>query len=252
MKIEKITIQNFRSYYRENSFVLTDGLTLIIGDNGDGKTTFFEALEWLFDTRDIENKADNRNFPKFISAKRLSELSVGDEDVVRVEMHFDHDGKKTIEKQFSFTKNENNVGISNFHFIGYENVGAGREPISGKNLLERCFDTSIRKYCLFKGESELNIFDNQEAMSLLLRYFSDIKDFDTYLNFTDYAALESKKALTNFLKKDEKNAKDIKKLDDQISYKQKELLQIKEDLKTQETESGKYSGYIDNIIKMSI
>lgn len=249
MKIEKITIQNFRSYYRENSFVLTDGLTLIIGDNGDGKTTFFEALEWLFDTRDIENKADNRNFPKFISAKRLSELSVGDEDVVRVEMHFDHDGKKTIEKQFSFTKNENNVGISNFHFIGYENVGAGREPISGKNLLERCFDTSIRKYCLFKGESELNIFDNQEAMNLLLRYFSDIKDFDTYLNFTDYAAFESKKALTNFLKKDEKNAKDIKKLDDQISYKQKELLQIKEDLKTQETESGKYSGYIDNINK---
>lgn len=40
MIIKQIIIKNFRSYYGENKFDFSDGLTLIIGDNGDGKTTF--------------------------------------------------------------------------------------------------------------------------------------------------------------------------------------------------------------------
>ena len=59
MKLNKIIIRNFRSYYGENQFELSDGLTLVIGDNGDGKTTFFEALEWLFDTSKINKSESN-------------------------------------------------------------------------------------------------------------------------------------------------------------------------------------------------
>ena len=50
MIIKEIKITNFRSYYGSNHLSLSKGLTLVIGDNGDGKTTLFEALEWLFDT----------------------------------------------------------------------------------------------------------------------------------------------------------------------------------------------------------
>ena len=47
MILKELEIRNFRSYYgNENRFEFNPtGLTLIIGDNGDGKTTFFEALE---------------------------------------------------------------------------------------------------------------------------------------------------------------------------------------------------------------
>ena len=50
MIIQRIEIYNFRSYYKLNTFELTNGLNLIIGSNGDGKTTLYEALEWLFRT----------------------------------------------------------------------------------------------------------------------------------------------------------------------------------------------------------
>lgn len=41
MIIKEIQIKNFRSYYGDNNkFEFSDGLTLILGDNGDGKTTF--------------------------------------------------------------------------------------------------------------------------------------------------------------------------------------------------------------------
>ena len=47
MIIKSLEIQNFRSYYKTNVFNFCDGLNLIIGSNGDGKTTLFEALEYL-------------------------------------------------------------------------------------------------------------------------------------------------------------------------------------------------------------
>ena len=51
MIIKEIRIKNFRSYYGDNNrFDFSDGLTIIIGDNGDGKTTFFEAIQWLLNT----------------------------------------------------------------------------------------------------------------------------------------------------------------------------------------------------------
>ena len=71
MILKNILIKNFRSYYGENRFEFSKGLTLIIGDNGDGKTTFFEALEWLFDTAHdnipTNNVSEKRKIPKMKS-----------------------------------------------------------------------------------------------------------------------------------------------------------------------------------------
>lgn len=97
MKLNKIIIKNFRSYYGENCFELSDGLTLVIGDNGDGKTTFFEALEWLFDTSK-DNKSESN-----ISEMRKAEIGQGDCDEVSVTMTFEHGGKKKFVKN-SFLK----------------------------------------------------------------------------------------------------------------------------------------------------
>lgn len=97
MKLNKIIIKNFRSYYGENYFELSDGLTLVIGDNGDGKTTFFEALEWLFDTS-RDNKSESN-----ISEMRKAEMEIEDSDEVSVTMSFEHRGEKEISKN-SFSK----------------------------------------------------------------------------------------------------------------------------------------------------
>ena len=44
MKLKKLIIENFRSYYGKKEFVFGDKLNLILGSNGDGKSTLFEAL----------------------------------------------------------------------------------------------------------------------------------------------------------------------------------------------------------------
>lgn len=47
MKLKKLIIENFRSYYGKKEFVFGDKLNLILGSNGDGKSTLFEALNWV-------------------------------------------------------------------------------------------------------------------------------------------------------------------------------------------------------------
>ena len=92
MIIKNITIENFRSYYGRNSINVGSGLTLIIGANGDGKTTLFEALEWLFDTVGKMQNADN----KYISKKKSNELFEGDFASVKVSMTYETEDSDRI------------------------------------------------------------------------------------------------------------------------------------------------------------
>ena len=156
MIIKKIEINNFRSYYKFNVFELDNGLNLIIGSNGDGKTTFFEALEWLFRT-DGTSKMDT----KLISKKRCEELMADESDDVRVSMTYEHKGYvKTLEKSFRFTKSfDGEITMSNFSFSLIEENGVERMVRDGIKF-DYDLPSEIRKYTMFKGESDLDVFQN--------------------------------------------------------------------------------------------
>ena len=79
MIIKELTIYNFRSYYGTKKFVFSDHLNLILGSNGDGKTTFFDAINWVL-TPDYIPKTEEDRMPEdssLVSAKMFSELGVG-------------------------------------------------------------------------------------------------------------------------------------------------------------------------------
>ena len=199
MKLNKIIIKNFRSYYGENCFELSDGLTLVIGDNGDGKTTFFEALEWLFDT-----SKDNK------SESNISEMR-------KAEMEKDTNGA---------------IRTRDFSFIGYEIVGPERHKRDGKILLESCFDTVIRRYCLFKGERELNVFDNNTALKTLVDTFSGM--------LTTYFEQQSDNLVTKELKKDKKQEEVIKRLEFELSKVQSAISDVRHDISIKEKAVSDY------------
>lgn len=235
MKLNKIIIKNFRSYYGENCFELSDGLTLVIGDNGDGKTIFFEALEWLFDTSK-DNKSESN-----ISEMRKAEMGIGDSDEVSVTMTFDHRGEKEICKKFIFEKDTNgSVRTRDFSFVGYEIVGAERYKRDGKILLESCFDTVIRRYCLFKGERELNVFDNNTALKTLVDTFSGIKQFDNLVELTTYFEQQSDNLVIKELKKDKKQEEVIKRLEYELSKVQSDISDVRHDISIKEKAVSDY------------
>ena len=244
MIIKDIKIRNFRSYYGSNHLSLSKGLTLVIGDNGDGKTTLFEALEWLFNTTG-ENQKDFH-----ISEKRKSELEIGESDEVSVCITFEHDGEKEIEKSFTFERiSEDNIRTKDYTFVGYFIDGAERRSIIGDRLLNMCFEPVIRKYCLFKGENELNVFDNDTALKTLVDTFSGIREFDNLVELTSSFEQSSARAANHELQNDKKVSNQAKELNAQLNDVTNDIHSIKTELNQKKISINDFSEKLELLEK---
>ena len=244
MIIKNLTIKNYRSYYGECSFDFTSGLTLIIGDNGDGKTTFFDALKWLLDP--ALEKADINN----ISEMRKSELEIGEVETVSVSMTFDHDGEKMIEKSFIVERvNEDKYITRSFSFKGYETQGAERFPVIGKSLIVRCFDSFIQRYSMFKGESTLNVFDDPDALKMLVDKLSDIREFDEYVEMTDEFEAKSGTAYEKECKNDKKTEREAHILEGQKTEVNARINNTRRDIRDTEKSADLFASRIEVLEK---
>lgn len=248
MVLKELEIRNFRSYYGDgNRFEFNpSGLTLIIGDNGDGKTTFFEALEWLFDTTGLREKDEIFN----ISEMRKSQMIVGDVDEVRVTIKFEHEGEKELTKAFSFRKTDaNKVEIVTREFYGYRFNGVEREQIDGRQILNSCFDAEIRRYSMFKGETQLDIFhEDTEALKRLLKTFSDITRLDKFAELTLSLKEQASKAHSSELKKDKKTAQEAHILERELDKISSEISDTRRQIRDQEENSRIYKDKLDKMV----
>lgn len=245
MIIKEIRIKNFRSYYGDdNKFEFSDGLTLILGDNGDGKTTFFEALEWLFKTELDRGNQELEN----VSEMRKSKLEIGEQDEVSVFMSFEHDGLKSVEKSFTFERTgETSFRAGKVSYTGYEDTDAGREQVSGKLLINRCYDSFIQRFSMFKGESRLDVFDDKTALKTLVDKFSDIKAFDKLVENTDEFEKKSEAAYLKEMKSDEKVSKDAKSLELKIKHVSDDIFQKKKDIREKQSSIDVYASRLKEL-----
>lgn len=243
MTIKTLEIKNFRSYYMSNIFNFCDGLNLIVGSNGDGKTTLFEAIEWVFRTDELY-KTD----VKFISKKRAEELCASDSDEVVVSVAYEHDGsQKLLEKKFRFTKAYNgDITTSDYDFTLTVQDGVERDVRPG-NYFEYDLPSEMKKYSMFKGETELDIFQSSNALKMLVDTFSDVKDFEAYFSFMEYATKKADQARENAQKADRRNAQQINGLSRQIENLRNEIARKTKDLKNAENEVVNYTDLLKNI-----
>ncbi len=245
MIIKEIRIKNFRSYYGDNNrFEFSDGLTLILGDNGDGKTTFFEALEWLFKTELDRGNKELEN----VSEMRKSKLEIGEQDEVSVFMSFEHDGLKSVEKSFTFERTgETSYRAGKISYIGYEDTASGREQVSGKLLINRCYDSFIQRFSMFKGESKLDVFDDKTALKSLVDKFSDIKTFDELVESASSFEAKANSAYLKEMKSDEKVSKEAKSLELKIQRVSNDIAQKKRDIKEKQSSLELYSSRLKEL-----
>ena len=243
MIIKEIKIKNFRSYYGDkNEFKFSDGLTLILGDNGDGKTTFFEALQWLFNTTIDKGNIDH------VSEMRKSKLEVGEQDEVSVFMSFDHNGLKSVEKSFSFERTgEKTFRVGSLSFKGYETNGAERVLVNGKQLIDRCYDAFLQRFSMFKGESNLNVFNDPTALKQLVDKFSDIRKFDILVENTESFAQKSNAAYLKEMKSDDKVSREAKSLEMKMTRLADDISQKKRDIKEKTASIEVYSTKLEEL-----
>jgi len=219
MIIRKISIQNYLCYYGLIEFDLSDGLNIILGENGEGKTKLFEAVDWLF-------SGDNRNLDQLVSAKALHEISLNDDLKVQVAISVQqYDEVCHIAKSFIATKTGDNLcNTSNFSIEGIEENKLGeRIQVDGKRLLDRVFPVDIRKYSMFKGEAELDIFKNEDALVTLIESFSTAKYYDKYTEKGEMLRKKAEKAVDDATRQDSRSEREVNRLKSEINRIQDKL-----------------------------
>lgn len=235
MIIRKIQIENYLCYYGCNTFELSEGLNIILGENGEGKTKFFEAVDWLFN-------GDNRELDMLVSAKKLSETEISDSFRVRVSMTVEQYGEiSIITKSFIAKKEkENECSTSSFMIEGISENNLGeRTQVDGQALLDRIFPFQIRKYSMFKGEAELNIFENDSALTNLINLFSEAKHYDKYSEKGAFLREKAEKAVEDSSKLDKKNEALYRRLEGEILQLEREKEKYKVHLNATEDEIKK-------------
>ncbi|MDT8887816.1 AAA family ATPase [Aquirufa sp. LEPPI-3A] len=238
MIIRKIQIDNYLCYYDTNTFELSEGLNIILGENGEGKTKFFESVDWLFN-------GENRELDMLVSAKKLDETEIGGSFRVRVSMTVEQYGEKSIITKSFLAKKEkqNECSTSSFMIEGIsENSSGERTQIDGQDLLDRIFPFQIRKYSMFKGEADLNIFESDNALTNLINLFSEAKHYDKYSEKGSLLYEKAEKAVEDSSKLDKKNEVLYKKIEAEIKYLENEKEKYLVHLASTEEEIRKIEG----------
>jgi DNA sulfur modification protein DndD len=153
MKLEFARLVNFRQFYKQQDvgFSTYDDLnvTIIHGDNGAGKTSFFSAINWCLYDEGIDDIGE------IVSKRALDEASPGDEVTTSVQISFVHKGKiyvadrnLTVVKQTSGYKHKN----KNFTLTQIKKSGdhvTENNPIGTMNAI---LPSNVRTYFFFDGE----------------------------------------------------------------------------------------------------
>ena len=199
MRINNITINNFQSYYGQQSVDFGKGLNLIIGKGGKGKSKLFNAFYWVLfgklyiseiGWRSTDGLPNNANFAlkrhEFINKKALKETEVGQyvNTSVSVEIIDDNGLVYEIERSVSaqrvahenwdhekaWTVDNNTLKIS------YESTTGTKVKTAdlAADVISELFPEGIRGYIWFQGESldDLINFRSHENLRDAVKHIS--------------------------------------------------------------------------------
>jgi DNA sulfur modification protein DndD len=164
-------------YYGTKPFEFADGLNIILGHNGDGKSTIFTAFNWIF------NSEFSLILSDVYSQKKYSEILENESFDVKVEcVVVQYNSEYKISKSFTVTKNANYANTSRIkEEILKRDLQSGElltDNRSISDLSRQVFPAAFRNFSMFETETDaLKIIEGKQ-LAELVKSFSDAKHYD--------------------------------------------------------------------------
>ena len=190
MFLDYIEIENFRPYYGNQridfGYNENQNLTVILADNGSGKTSLVNALTWclygreLHDVRDKAEPLYNLKAADEADSQELDEIKVS----VKIRFYyFDDDLNKkyfNVSREISYQKWVDNQWSSEYD--SYVIVDeTGEEPLDrdrAQYAIENKIPENMFQYFFFNGATLSNYFDTSETKLTLKKSIKQISQVD--------------------------------------------------------------------------
>jgi DNA sulfur modification protein DndD len=228
MKLHSISLTNFLCYYGSNNKInFEEGLNLILGANGYGKSKLYDAFQWVFKdgiTDDTSpGRVKNTSFLKkeLISEKALAECGVGEKVYceVIIEASDGLDRYQLKRKYFVSRKDSDEwLEAKSSSFEVYKKDVIHFKPVHDELALavpNRLIGDEVMPYVWFQGEKGVNsIIDtsSKDALKRVIEKLSDIEKWDEYLAIVQKAATTATNDFSKELKTSNRNQQEFDEL----------------------------------------
>ena len=101
---------------------------------------------------------------------------------------------------------------------------------------------------MFKGESELNVFNDKTALKQLVDKFSDIRKFDELVEYTQIFAEKSNAAYLKEMRSDDKVSREAKNIEAQILNVNQLIAELRKDIREKEESIEVYSTKLEELV----
>lgn len=260
MILQSIELNNFMCYAGSNKFDFTEGINVIIGDNGYGKSKLFDAFYWV-----MYNECFDTSKKKFQNTKLLKRLIISDKAISEAEdgivttsviltfHNTDRDSLYILERKYSIRKYDDKIiedqdseEIVWFKELTFLNAKEIKEGDQIERIKKSILPDNIKPYMWFQGEQVESIidFNKSDTLTHAINVLSNITRFDNIIALAEGLKESSTKEfnkkqrdLSGDKGKSENLELDRQNLLDRIRSLELQEIQIKDNLATAEEKS---------------
>jgi DNA sulfur modification protein DndD len=211
--IKEVSLKDFQCYFgghHDNKIKFSNGVNLIIGNNGGGKSKLFDAFYWV-----VYNQIFHSDTRRFIPTSQYRENIISDKAKVLTEVGKYASAEVTLvvndsqDREFQITRIYKSTKISDREWSGnpdstllIHEIKSGMPQMVPQNkhesILARVIPGHLKPYMWFQGEQVDSLMDltNKSSLMQTINLLSDIRDYDRLIDIAKTGTAKANRDLS--------------------------------------------------------